>query len=94
MMSLTKAVELGEYEPEYLSKFEEWNELSKHSQFELIRQALENRLRQLIGQYAEVNNVLDFSKKPHLQEVLKNIDDQRKKVLEDKEKLYLEYSKI
>lgn len=94
ILSLTKAIELGEYDPDYLSRFDEWSQLSRHSQFELIRKAIENRLRQLIGQYAEINNVLDFSKKPHLQEALKNIDDQRKKVLEDKENLYLEYSKI
>src|SRR3989344_4217904 len=94
ILSLNKAIELGEYDPGYLSKFDEWNQLSRHSQFELIRKAIENRLRQLIGQYAEINNVLDFSKKPHLQEALKNIDDQRRKVLEDKERLYLEYSKI
>ena len=94
ILSLSKAIELGEYDPEYLSRFDEWNQLSRHSQFELIRRAIENRLRQLIGQYAEINNVLDFSKKPHLQVALKNIDDQRRKVLNDKEDLYLEYSKI
>lgn len=94
LISLSKAIEFGEYDPDYLSQFEDWNQLSRHSQFELIRKAIENRLRQLIGQYAEINNVLDFSKKPHLQEALKNIDDQRRRVLEDKENLYLEYSKI
>lgn len=94
LITLTKAIELGEYDPEYLSQFDDWKKLSRHSQFELIRKAIENRLRQLIGQYAEINNVLDFSKKPHLQEALKNIDDQRRKVLQDKEDLYLEYSRL
>lgn len=94
LMSLSKAIDLGEYNPEYLSQFEGWDQLPKHSQFELVRKAIANRLRQLVLQYAEINNVLDFSKKPHLQEALKNIDDQRRKVLEDKERLYLEFSKI
>lgn len=44
-------------------------------------------------QWAEVNNVIDFSKKPELQVALDNIWAQRQKVLKDKERLYLEYSK-
>lgn len=94
IMTLAKAIELGEYDPSYLSRFEEWSKLSRHSQFELIREALKNRTSQLAMQWSEVNNILDFSKKPHLKQALENIEKQRAKVLEDQDKLYVEYSKI
>lgn len=92
-MSLQKAVELGEYDPEFLSGFPEWHSLSPHAQLQYIRQALDNRERQLVVQWAEISNVIDFSKKPHLDEALKNIESQRKKVNTDREKLYIEYSR-
>ncbi len=44
-------------------------------------------------QYAAVNNVLDFSKKPEAQAALKNIEEQYKKFRDIKEKLLMEYSK-
>lgn len=92
-MSLQKAVDLGEYDPEFLSGFPEWHSLSPHAQLQYIRQALDNRERQLVVQWAEISNVIDFSKKPHLDEALKNIENQRKKVNTDREKLYIEYSR-
>jgi hypothetical protein len=49
-------------------------------------------MRQLDSQFAAVNNVLDFSKKPHLNEALHNIQKQIEKLRQDKEKLLLEYS--
>ena len=94
ILSLQRSIDLGEYEPHYLSQFPEWNQLSRHSQFKLIKQAIENRLKQLATQWADINNVLDFRLKPHLKEALKNTEDQRLKVLQDKEDLYMEYSKI
>jgi ribosomal 50S subunit-associated protein YjgA (DUF615 family) len=92
-MTLQKAIELGEYNPDYLSTVPEWHDLSRHIQFQYIRDALENRHRQLITHWAEVNNILDFSKKPQLTEALENIMLQIKKLETDREKLYLEYSK-
>jgi|SRR3989344_1005058 len=94
IFTLQKSIELGEYDPKYLSQFPEWEQLNRHSQFQLIKQALDNRLKQLAVQWSDVNNVLDFRNKPHLKEALRNIEDQRLKVLQDKEDLYLEYSKI
>ena len=93
-MTLQKAVDLGEYDPKYLATFPEWLTLSKHVQFQLIRQALENRRHQLLSQWAETNNMLDFSEKPYLREALKNIKSQLDRVEADREKIYLEYSKI
>ena len=92
-MTLQKAIELGEYNPSYLATFPEWLDLSRHIQFQYIRDALENRHRQLITHWAEVNNMIDFSKKPQLSEALENIMLQIKKLEKDREKLYLEYSK-
>lgn len=94
ILSLEKAIDLGEYDTKYLSQFSEWGQLSRHSQFQLIKKALDNRLSQLAVQWSEINNLLDFSKKPHLQQGLRNIEGQRLKVLKDKEDLYLEYSKV
>jgi hypothetical protein len=83
---------MGEYDPEYLATFPEWHSLSRHVQFQHIRTALDNRRRQFLTQWAEINNVLDFRTKPHLQEALRNIEKQNTKLDEDWERLYLEYS--
>lgn len=92
-MSLSQAINFGEYDPAYLATFAEWHTLSKHIQFQYIRKALDNRERQLRVQWAEIVNFLDFSKKPHLKDALENIQKQMKIVEKDREKLYLEYSK-
>ena len=91
-MTLQKAIDLGEYDPGYLSTFPEWQMLSPHVQLQHIKQGLDNRERQLITQWAEVVNVIDFSKKPLLQVALRNIEKQLKKVHSDRERYYLEYS--
>jgi hypothetical protein len=92
-MTLQKAVDLGEYNPEYLATFPEWHELSRHVQFQFIRQGIDNRRKQLVVQYAEVINVLDRRLKPHLKEAEENIMSQLNKLDQDREELYLEYSK-
>jgi len=91
-MTLQKAVDLGEYNPDYLATFPEWHTLSKHVQWQMLKKAIDTRENQLVHQWAEVANTTDFSKKPQLQEALKNIQDQRHKVLEDKDRLIVEYS--
>jgi hypothetical protein len=91
-LTLQQAIEFGEYNPKALANFAEWHTLSAHIQWELIRKALDNRQRQLITQYAELNNALFFSKKPHLHEACKNVERQLHKLAEDREKLYVEYS--
>ena len=60
-MTLPKAIDMGEYKPEYLSTFPEWHTLSRHVQFQYIRAAIENRRKQLLTQYAAINNILDFT---------------------------------
>ncbi len=91
-LTLQKAIDFGEYDPEKLANFAEWHQLSKHAQFELIKKALDNRRHHLLEQWAALNNMLDFSKKPHLKPAIKNIEKQLKEVENDREKLYVDYS--
>lgn len=91
-LTLKQAVDFGEYNPHYLAKFPEWNTLSTHIQWELIRKALDIRHRQLITHYAELSNALNFSKKPEVQKALINVEKQLKILADDKEQLYVEYS--
>lgn len=92
-MTLQKAIDMGEYDPDFLSTFAEWHEISRHIQFQYIRQALDNRNKQLLTQWAEINNTIDFRLKPQMAEALVNIQKQMKKLDEDRDRLYFEYSK-
>jgi len=93
-MTLQQAINLGEYNPEYLSTFPEWHQISKHTQFQYISMALENRRKQLLQQWAAINNMLDFRMKPELHEALKNVELQMKKLSKDRERLFVEYSGV
>ncbi len=90
--TLEQAIQAGEYHPEILAGFDEWGELSRIMQFHLIRKACDIRHRDLVSQYAEVSNVLDFSTKPQLKLVLDNIQRNIRELEAEKEKLYVEYS--
>ena len=92
-LTLEEAINLGEYDPDYLSTFPEWHTLSRHIQFQYIRKALDNRNRQLLTQWAEINNTIDFRLKPQMAEALQNIQKQMKKLDLDRDNLYFEYSK-
>ncbi len=92
-MTLQKSVDMGEYNPDYLSTFPEWHELSKHIQFQFIQNAMENRRHQLLSQYASISNVLDFRLKPELKQTLENIHKQLKKIDDDFEEISMEYFK-
>lgn len=91
-ITLQKAVDMGEYHPEYLATFPEWHQLSRIMQWQFIRQAIKNRRRFLLVQWAEINNQLDFSQKPYLANAAKNIELQSKKLNQDEEKFQVEYS--
>jgi hypothetical protein len=91
-MTLEKAIEMGEYDPEYLSVFAEWHNLTKMMQWQYVREAIKNRKRFLLRQWAEIFNILDFSSKPQLAEAMKNIEKQQKKLAEDEERLQVEFS--
>lgn len=91
-LTLQKAVDMGEYHPDYLSTFPEWQRLSRIMMWEMIRSAIKNRRRFLLVHWAEINNQLDFSKKPHLQKALENIEKQLNELRTDEEKYQVEYS--
>lgn len=92
-MTFQKAIEMGEYDPKYLARFEEWKDFASHMQFQYIKTALENRRKHLLSQWADISTILDFSKKPELAEALKNIEKQLRTIEDDREKLFVEYSK-
>jgi hypothetical protein len=91
-LTLAKAIELGEYDPEFLAQFPEWHKLTRHIQFEYVRTALDNRRKQLLTQWATIYNTLDYRLKPHLAAAADNVKMQLDKLRDDKERLYVEYS--
>jgi len=92
VMTLQKAIDMGEYDPDFLATFPEWHPLSRHIQWEMIRQGLKNRTRQLRVHWAEIANQPDLSKKPHLAMAMKNIQKQLEGLQHDEERLQVEYS--
>ncbi|MCA9371965.1 hypothetical protein KC726_03630 [Candidatus Woesebacteria bacterium] len=91
-MTLKQAIDMGEYKEEYLSAFPEWQRLSNHIRWQLIRKAIEIRHKQLITHYAELNNVLNLSKKPYMAKAMDNVMKQIRQLEKDKETLYIKYS--
>ena len=92
-MTLEKAVEMGEYDPAFLSTFPEWVTFSNYIRWNYIRQAIKNRRRFLLLNWAETNNVLDFRLKPEMKEVLDRINKQLEELNRNEEKLRIEYIK-
>jgi len=91
-MTLQKAVDMGEYSPEYLSTFAEWHTLSPHMQLNYIKQGLDNRRVQLLAEWAELDRAIDYRLKPELKMAQENIWKQIEKIEVDRERLYYEYS--
>lgn len=91
-LTFEKAIEMGEYHPEYLSQYPQWSGYPRHIQFEYIQRALVNRRKQLLNQWMTINMANDYTIKPHLQEASANIDKQLENLRIDKERLYVEYS--
>lgn len=87
-MTLLKAVELGEYDPEVLSQWPEWHKLSQHARFQLVRKGLKNKDFQLRSEWAEINNQLNFSQKPYLARALKEVEKQITKLREEEDRMY------
>lgn len=90
-MTLDRAVEMGEYDPDFLATFPEWYELSKHMQWHMIRKALENRRRFLVVQWSELANQPDYSQKPHLKQAQKGVERQLDELQIDEERLQVEF---
>ena len=93
-LNLQTAVNMGEYEPNYLSQFEEWQALTPNMQYEFVRKGIENKRRQLRVQYAVTFNSPHYSKKPELAEASKNIHERLKQLQRDEERLIVHYSSL
>ena len=91
-ITLQKAIDMGEYDPEYLANFPDWHKLSRMMKWQMIRPAIRNRRRFLQVQWAEINNSLDYSRKPHLKQAGDNILKQLDVLLADEEKYQVEFS--
>lgn len=92
-MTLDKAVEMGEYNPDFLSTFPEWSGFTDNIRWHYIRDALKNRRYFLLKNWAEVNNTLDLRLKPELKQVLDKINNQLLELNRDEERLRIEYIK-
>src|SRR3989344_1110067 len=79
-LTLQKAIDLGEYDPEYLSMFPEWHKLSTHMQWQMVERALKNRRRHLVVKYAELCNEQNYFTNPNLQKAAENIDKKLKQL--------------
>lgn len=92
-MTLEKAVRMGEYDPAYLSTFPEWATFTDNIRWHYIRDAIANRRRFLLLNYAETNNVLDLRLKPEMKTVLDKINQQLIFLSKEEERLRLEFIK-
>jgi len=92
-MTLDKAVAMGEYDPKFLATFPEWASFSDNLRWHYIRDAIQNRRKFLLLNWAETNNVLDFSTKPEMKAVQDNILKQVQLLNKEEEKLRLEFIK-
>ncbi len=86
-ITLQRAVDLGEYDPEYLSSFPEWHDLTPHLQWRMVHQAIKNRRTSLMVNWAEVANQPNYSQKPHLKPIQASIEKQLKQLQDDEESL-------
>lgn len=86
-LTLQKAVDLGEYDPEFLSTFSEWHDLTPHLQWQMVRKGLINRRQSLTVNWAEIANQPDYSQKPHLKPIQESIQKQLQKLQQDEEYL-------
>ncbi len=91
-LTLEKAIQLGEYDPKYLSTFPDWHILSPHGQLQYIKQGIDNRRRQLLEQWASLETALNARLKPHLKKAQTNVEKQLNKLEKDRDDLYAEYS--
>ncbi len=93
-LTLSEVIELGEYEPEVLAKYPEWEKLSNYARFQLITRGLETRRRQLFKKWSEVVNFIGDFPSASREETKTNLERQLQQLRADKERLYNEYSKL
>ncbi len=93
-LTLEKVIALGEFEPEVLAKYPEWEKLSNSARFEMIRQGLEKRRQRLFNMWCDVVNFIGDFPQADRQETRENLERQLQTLRADKERLYNEYSKL
>lgn len=91
-LTFKEAIDMGKYEQEYLKQYDEWQNMDDHIRFQFISKAIENKRRQLRIQWANLANNLDFSKKPHLKEAQKKVEQAIRDLNDDEEMLQVEYA--
>ena len=91
-LTFSKAIELGEYEPNFLEQFPEFSELTRPSQYEYVKKAIENRIKHIWVHWSELANLPDMSIKPQIRKAMEKLEQQHKKVMADKERLYIEFA--
>lgn len=91
-LTFKESIDMGKYEEEYLDQYQEWQEMDDHIKFQFISKAIINRRRQLRIQWANLANNLDFSKKPHLKEAQKKIEQAIRDLNDDEEMLQVKYA--
>lgn len=91
-MTFEEAIQMGEYQPEFLDQYPEWKTFSKHVQLEYISKAIDIRRRQLIRKWSEIIEMMDQAEIPEMkQKSVANIFRQIKELAKEKERLYFEY---
>lgn len=91
-ITFKEAIELGKYEPEYLSQFPEWQTFDRQIQYQYVIRAIQNRRKQLRLQWANLSNQLNFSEKPHLKTASKKVEKAISDLNADEERLIVEYA--
>ncbi len=91
-ISFKEAIELGKYEPAFLSQYTEWNTFDAQIQYQYIIKAIGNRRKQLRLQWAALANQLDFSQKPHLKAAQGKVEKAIRDLNDDEERLIVEYA--
>ncbi|MBP9820427.1 hypothetical protein KBC79_06875 [Candidatus Woesebacteria bacterium] len=92
LLSFAESIELGKYDQEYLSQYQEWRELDRQLKFQFISKAIKKRRLQLRLQWANLANQPNFSKKPHLLDAQKKVEQALVDLDKDEEVLMVEYA--
>ena len=91
-MTFVEAIQMGEYQPQFLSQYPEWQTMSKHVQLEYISKAIDIRKRQLVKKWGEIINMMDENAIPEMkQKMVDQVFAQMKKLSEERERIYYEY---
>lgn len=91
-LTFKEAIDMGKYDENFLSQYNEWELMDDHIRFQFISKAIANKRRQLRIQWANLANNLDFSKKPHLKEAQKKVEQAIRDLNDDEEMLQVQYA--